>query len=143
MQAEQPKTPSPAPPLQDIPLPEVKSAEEVLQQLEAYFEAPVDAKVNSTQSNAAEADYLDTAYKHAQVEKIKDDNIGRKRYAELIFAITVIWLFIILMIVIQCGKGTLRLSDAVLITLITTTTASVFGFFLLVVNYYFNKDKST
>ena len=36
-----------------------------------------------------------------------------------------------------------HLSDGVLIALITTTTANVFGFFYVVVNYLFNKDKST
>jgi hypothetical protein len=52
-------------------------------------------------------------------------------------------MFIVLLIVIQCGRKSLMLSDGVLIALITTTTANVFGFFYVVVNYLFNKDKST
>jgi hypothetical protein len=77
------------------------------------------------------------------VNKFRIDNRQRVVYAELIFTVTVIWLFIILMIVVCCGKGYMKLSDTVLVTLITTTTVTVFGFFLAVVNYYFNKEKST
>jgi hypothetical protein len=44
---------------------------------------------------------------------------------------------------VQCSRKVFILSDGVLIALITTTTANVFGFFYVVVNYLFNKDKST
>lgn len=77
------------------------------------------------------------------VDKVHNDNIARIKYSEAIFTVTVMWLFFVLVTVVAVGKGFLKLSDTVLITLITTTTVAVFGFFLAVVNYYFNKDKST
>jgi len=45
--------------------------------------------------------------------------------------------------VVLAGVKLLSLSDTVLVTLITTTTASVFGFFLLVMKYLFNPEFET
>ena len=61
----------------------------------------------------------------------------------MFFLFPVIWMFFILLIVYGCGDGKLKLSDTVLVTLITTTTVNIFGFLYVVVNYLFNKDKST
>ena len=78
-----------------------------------------------------------------ELEKFHNDNVARVTYSKNIFIVTVIWLFIVILIVIAKGLHFLDLSDTVLVTLITTTTIAVFGFLLAVVNYYFNKDKST
>lgn len=77
------------------------------------------------------------------LNRLKDDNAARKNFSDLIFTVTVIWMFAILFIVLLCGMGRIKLSNEVLITLITTATANVFGFFYVVVNYLFNKEKST
>lgn len=79
----------------------------------------------------------------AQIRKFEDDNQGRREFSRSIFAVTVIWMFLVLMVIIQCAGGRWHLSDAVLIALITTTTANVIGIFLLVANYLFNREKST
>lgn len=55
----------------------------------------------------------------------------------MIFWLIVIWLLIILVIVVLTGLEKLTLSDAVLIALITTTTANIAAFFLGVVKYLF------
>jgi len=39
--------------------------------------------------------------------------------------------------------GKIKLSDNVLITLLSTTTVNVIGLLLIVANYLFNKSKST
>ena|SRR5437762_12665078 len=79
----------------------------------------------------------------AEVEKLEQDNQGRKTLRDTIFTVTVVWMFLILVIVWHTGTGDLKLSDTVLVALITTTTANVFGFLYVVVNYLYNKDKST
>ena len=79
----------------------------------------------------------------AQIRKFEDDNTGRREFSRSIFTVTVIWMFLVLMIVIQCAGGRWHLSDSVLIALITTTTANVIGIFIIVANYLFNREKST
>jgi hypothetical protein len=131
--------PAPQNPGQINPAPQnqapLKSAEEI----ELLFGQLPEKADEKTKSESVYVTELGNEY----VNKIRDDRKGRIIYAELIFTVTVIWLFLILMIVVLCGQGKLKLSDTVLVTLITTTTIAVFGFFLAVVNYYFNKDRST
>lgn len=79
----------------------------------------------------------------AQIRKFEDDNTGRREFSRSIFTVTVIWMFLVLMIIIQCANGKWQLSDSVLIALITTTTANVIGVFIIVANYLFNREKST
>lgn len=74
-----------------------------------------------------------------------DQNRGeRVSYAKKTFWLTVGWIFVVLAIVTLSGveynyTRLLSLSDPVIITLITTTTVNVFGFFLLVMQFLFNK----
>src|SRR5205085_2446664 len=77
----------------------------------------------------------------AQIRKFEDDNQSRKEFSRSIFTLTVIWIFLVLMIIIQCAGGKWHLDDSVLIALITTTTANVIGIFIIVANYLFNKEK--
>lgn len=114
---------------------EIKSAKEVGEILEQVSGEP-------DEKTTQEAKFSDK-FNEEVVSKFHNDNIARKVYAELIFTVTVMWLFFVLVTVIAVGRGFLKLSDTVLVTLITTTTIAVFGFFLAVVNYYFNKEKST
>lgn len=76
----------------------------------------------------------------------KKQNINaRKEYATKIFGLIKVWLGSILALVFLSGIGKAKnlftLSDSVLIALITTTTASVVGLFVIVVNYLFNNKK--
>jgi hypothetical protein len=93
-------------------------------------------------SYVKEADFIDQELnyeiKRAYLKTLQDNNIQRKRYAINTFILTCCWIAIVIVIVVLTGLKRLILSDAVLITLITTTTASVFGFFLLVMKYLFN-----
>lgn len=87
--------------------------------------------------------YYETLLLREQVQRFRQDNEGRRILRDAIFAVTVIWMLLVLLIVWHVGAGKMRLSDSVLITLITTTTMNVFGFLYVVVNYLYNKDKST
>ena len=86
---------------------------------------------------------------------LKISNIGdlqniheREKYANRIFILICIFLGFSLLIVIlsgiticPCGLKYLNLSDAVLITILTTTTANVLGLMIIVINYLFPKNK--
>jgi hypothetical protein len=68
---------------------------------------------------------------------------ARKRYSNRIFITTSGWLISVVCILIAVGLGWLKLSDSILIALLGTTTINVLGFFVIVIQYLFNKDKST
>ena len=97
-----------------------------------------EGRIHELQKKALELQLL-----KAQIRKFEDDNEGRREFSRSIFLVTVIWMFLVLMIVLQCARGKWVLSDSVLIALITTTTATVIGIFIIVANYLFNRDKST
>ncbi len=73
----------------------------------------------------------------------KQQNRGeRKQYAKRTFVFLSIFTFLVLSIVLLQGFNTKTgfvLSEAVLITLITTSLASIVGIFLLVMQYLFKK----
>ncbi len=79
-----------------------------------------------------------------ELKDLKQDRDERKSYASKLYWLVLIWLVVILLIIIFQGLRSLprtpfyfKLSDKVLITLITTTTANVAAFFLVVVRYLF------
>lgn len=112
--------------------------------LEALKSQLVDGVKGEAIARAESADYAHKAKLAAlQLQRISEENSLRKQYSDNIFTVTVIWMFLILLMVVACGQKTLVLSDSVIIALITTTTANVAGFLYVVVNYLFNKDKST
>lgn len=79
----------------------------------------------------------------AETDKIVQDNTSRRKFSWAIFTVMVLWMVMVLFVVIFCATGRWHLSDSVLIALITTTTATVIGVFVVVANYLFNRDKST
>ena len=125
------------------PHPSVASESEAMDLIQPRANEPADTRVNVKEANVREVSDVEDEFSQAQLKRLLDDNKARKSFSQRLFVITILWMFIVLLIVIQCGRKTLILSDGVLIALITTTTANVFGFFYVVVNYLFNKDKST
>lgn len=72
--------------------------------------------------------------------ELENNNSERKRYALWIFILTCAWAFLIFLIIFLQGFGTVvtfKITDSVMITLITSTTINFFGFFLLVIRYLF------
>ena len=80
-----------------------------------------------------------------ELKDLKQDRDERKSYASKLYWLVLSWLMIILLITIfqglQLSPIVFKLSDVVLITLITTTTANVAAFFLVVVRYLFRPKK--
>jgi hypothetical protein len=88
--------------------------------------------------------------KNQLIESLISNRDQRRRYARLTFVLTCTWITLVILIVALSGLDirykdfngrVLILSDAVVITLITTTTLNVFGFFLLVMKYLFNTEE--
>lgn len=84
-------------------------------------------------------------YDSEQLKGIIQDRRERKRYADRIFYLIMVWLIAIFVFLILQGfaqdAGYAPLSDAVLITLLGTTTATVLGLFALVTKYLFSEKR--
>lgn len=83
--------------------------------------------------------------------KLKDEELaGRKQdrrlreiFGEKIFDFVSLYMFGVFFILLLTGLPcAFYLSDAVLITILGTTTANVIGVLIIVTTYYFNKSKS-
>lgn len=74
-------------------------------------------------------------------ETLRINSDERKKYAGYIFKLTCIWAGLIFIIIFLQGLGYTKISDKVVITLITSTTINFFGFFLLVTKYLFNSNE--
>ncbi len=70
-----------------------------------------------------------------------DNNTARKGFAEKIFGLTIGWLALVVTIVVCVGCGWLKLSEKVLIALITSGSVNVLAFFLNVTRYLYHNDK--
>jgi uncharacterized membrane protein len=84
-----------------------------------------------------QADAYNILHKQAILDGLIQDQEERKKYAQLIYWMIVGWLIVILTMLFFYGFKLMSFSDAVLITLITTTTANITVFFLGVVRYLF------
>lgn len=104
-------------------------------------------QLDRTPTGGEESDFFRNEAERAA--KIANDSNSqdmgeRKRYADNAYGITQAWIgFLIVMTMAQftlrpLGMG---LSDPAFITVFTTTTASIFGFWLLVGQYLFRKSK--
>lgn len=79
----------------------------------------------------------------AKLKKYENEHTTRIDLSNKLLVLTVMWLLFILLIVVGCAKGDIYLSDAVIITLITTSTVEVLGFMYLVLKYMFNIESSS
>lgn len=78
-------------------------------------------------------------------KKNHNDNLKQARelrqgYATKVFWLTCSWTVAIFTVLILDGCGVLKLSEKVLITLITSTTINFFSFFYLVMRYLFRAN---
>jgi len=74
-----------------------------------------------------------------KVDELELTIILRRNYAYYIFWMVCIWLSIILIIIFFQGFGIFDLNNSVLITLISSTTANIAAYFLVVIRYLFPK----
>ena len=72
----------------------------------------------------------------------QQDRAERKKFANKIFALLVVFLFVTLGIVVSSGIKNLcfELSDTIMITLLATTAADIIGIFIFVVRYLFKAN---
>ncbi len=85
--------------------------------------------------------------KELYLESFRQDMKERKSYASKVFWLIVCWLLAVFLLVVVAGlnvrmvidgwEWSFKLSNSVLITLISTTTANVLGIFVFVVRYLF------
>lgn len=80
---------------------------------------------------------LEEVSKLVDIDGKKQDISERKKFAKWIFWMLLGWLAIILGIIVSVGFSWIKLSDSVIIALITSTTLNVAGFFLAVTKYLF------
>jgi hypothetical protein len=86
---------------------------------------------------------LETQTKRQALKQHKSEHKQRVQYAEKIYKIVRNWL-IIVVIIVSCSaipSINFQLSDNVLITLLTTSTATVLGLFITVLKYIFGRSE--
>ncbi len=117
---------------------------EIGDELSSVVEQPTPAP-GPDDKTEKESDRFDRAREQLAIQGLQQDISERKTYAGRIFRLVVCWLSSILLIVIAQGIRWPWLSqyigfylpEAVLIALVTTTTASVVGILLIVTRYLF------
>jgi hypothetical protein len=94
-----------------------------------------------------EKDAYDEAHRRelseTKLQSLKDDIRAKKKMTYLIFYMVLGWLIAILAILVLSGleNWSFKLSDAVLIALLGSTTVNVTAFFLVVTKYLFPPGK--
>jgi hypothetical protein len=84
-----------------------------------------------------------------ELKGLQQDRVERKEYASKLYFLVLLWLAVILFLVFVQGTGFIpfstiqfELSDVVIITLISSTTANIAAFLLAVVRYLFPVSRS-
>lgn len=101
------------------------------------------ASPEETQLAALEKTNLEEEYQRkineTRLQSLRDDIQAKKKMTYWIFFMVIGWLVVILTILVLAGfeKTGFRLSDAVLIALLGSTTVNVTAFFLVVTKYLF------
>lgn len=113
-------------------------------------EEDVKSALSLGEVNASESNFDKAKISENETQKIYNTELStnideRKKYALWIFFLTCFWAICIFTVVFFLGFGQylhFKISDSVMIALITSTTINFFGFFLLVIRYLFAVKKS-
>lgn len=73
-----------------------------------------------------------------EIEGLKQDREQRKSFSTWIFIFTCVYMAVTIAIVCLCAFSVMRLSDTILVTLLTTTLTEVLGMFTFVAKYLFH-----
>ena len=86
---------------------------------------------------------FESAFKEEELRGIRQDRGERKKFANRIFVMLALFLCAVLLIVFLCAAKCVKfkLTDAVLITLLSTASANVISIFVFVMRYLFNTNK--
>lgn len=111
---------------------------DAIERVQAYDDSPIIDK-DGLPEDTLKSTWEDRL-KEEEVYDRQQNRLQRKEYADNIFAFLCVYMLFVFLILIGCGSyhAHFGLSDTVLITLITTTTANVIGIFVFVVKYLFN-----
>jgi uncharacterized membrane protein YfbV (UPF0208 family) len=72
-----------------------------------------------------------------EVKELKQQRIQRRVFAICLFAFIAMYMCAVIVLVYLIALGVAELTDAVLVALLTTTTANVLGLFVIVAKYIF------
>jgi hypothetical protein len=104
---------------------------------------PADFELSPSDNKAKKENHWFEQSNRLDNDNKKQDMDLRKLYARYAFILVCVWIIAVLSIIVLDGfnMSHFALSDKVLITLLTTTSANIFGFLFVVFNYFF-KNKS-
>jgi len=103
-----------------------------------------------------EESYIDNRKRELELDDFKNTVQGRKHYARCAFWLVVVWLFLVLLTVWAASIKVITpswyplwmplitsftISDSVLVTLVTTTTANILGLLIIVFQYLYPQPK--
>lgn len=102
----------------------------------------IDIEKDIAQENLRKAQLENDALDEVNKGEVQDRE-QRKQFAEMIFTFVSLYMGAVIFILLSSGARWVdfHLSDQVIITLITTTTANIIGILLIVVHYLFRKKK--
>jgi type IV secretory pathway component VirB8 len=102
-----------------------------------------DDNTNLTQEDILrEHNRIDINLRNEILESNRQDRLERKRFANKIFWLLIVFLGATMAVVALSGCCVLSLSDTVIVALLTTTSANVIGIFVFVVKYLFKASSS-
>lgn len=101
-------------------------------------QSPIDVfHSDKTEYDQKAAGYLEEEKKRLKLKEKADVLQQRKSFSGRIFALVLFYVLAVLAIIVLCGFDVLSISDAVLIALLSTTTANVVGLLVIVMKYFF------
>lgn len=114
-----------------------KAYNDLLQRMESTFTLSVDAEELNLSSSE---DAIRRASMFEDYTSKKQDREQRKQFSIWIFGIVCVYLLIVLVLLYLTGFSLTILSDTVLVSLLTTTTANVIGLLVIVARYLFPRN---
>lgn len=85
---------------------------------------------------------LDNGLKRQEIHDRREDRLLRRELGEKIYTFVSMYMFVVFLLLLLNGMpNSFYLSDAVLITILGTTTANVIGILAIVAAYYFHRKK--
>lgn len=99
-------------------------------------------KLMTTDDIDREIKLVELEYKKEELESRKQDRKQRGQFSIWIFGFMGIYMVLALVILGLSGSGVFDISDTVLVSLLTTTTADVIGIFIIVAKYLFHKSEN-
>lgn len=97
------------------------------------------SSISSEASSILTTEDVELELKKEELEGKRQDRKQRGQFSIWIFGFMGVYMLSILTVLILAGCKTLVLSDTVIISLLTTTTADVIGVFIIVAKYLFHK----